>query len=240
MSPKVDHSLHSSYASVGDRILSQTDFDRDDLQSSIEIFETESIRSGKPLPRRLDVIALVSGLSFSDVLQSELQAVQDELSNYLDGVNHYWVEKERLAVEYFVFKWPGDEYSAEIEAKALEACERVPLDAYDLSISGIQIHPDGCIVARGFDSGSVLRNSRIFLREFDCRFPKKQSNWAHIPLGRILEPLGSKRFNLLKNKVKDISSRFYLTERVSDAKLVFESRWYMLEYKVLHTKTLSQ
>ena len=239
MTFKIDDSLTKSYDAVGKIFFHHDDFDKDKLQSSIEIFEPNSIESRKPLPKRLDVIALVSGLSFSETLQLELKAIQNELSVCLDGVNHYWVEQERLAVEYFVFKWPSDKYNFEIEAKAREAFQFVPLNVFDLLISGIQIHEDGCVIARGYDSASMLRKSRKFLIDFDCRFPQKQSNWAHIPLGRILEPIGKQRFNLLKNKVREISSRKYLKEQIFDAKLVFESRWYMLEYKILDTKSLA-
>lgn len=234
-----DSLLASSYASVGDQILVQSDFELASLQSSLDIFEADSIKVGKPLPKRLDVIALVSGLEFSESLQTELQAVQAELSCCLEGVNHYWVEQKRLAVEYFVFKWPGDKYMEEVEMKARKACELVPLNAFDLLITGIQIHQDGCVVARGFDSDNMIRNSRRFLREFDPLFPEKQSNWAHIPLGRILEPIGSERFGLLKHKIEEISARLQLRERICDAKLVFESRWYMLEYRVLQKLSLS-
>ena len=63
--------------------------------------------------------------------------------------------------------------------------------------------------------------------------PKKQSNWAHIPIGRILEPVGVSNFNNLKKYINASVDDFNHIEKITSMKLIHEKRWYMEERETL-------
>ena len=66
--------------------------------------------------------------------------------------------------------------------------------------------------------------------------PNKQSNWAHIPLGRILEPVPENVFFKVKQIIRSLSNINICEENVIDAKLIHETRWYMEKRETLYTK----
>ena len=67
---------------------------------------------------------------------------------------------------------------------------------------------------------------------------RKQSEWMHIPLGRILVPLGSKTFRELKEYVFNLNNFMY-DLKISMIHLIHEYRWYMTEKKYLYSSKLS-
>jgi hypothetical protein len=66
--------------------------------------------------------------------------------------------------------------------------------------------------------------------------PDRQSNWAHVPLGRILEPVSGKKFINLKETIKKFSLEKLGSEKINDAKIVHEKRWYMEKKEILFNK----
>ena len=79
---------------------------------------------------------------------------------------------------------------------------------------------------RGFDQFGGVRKIREFIRERHRFIPQKQSNWAHVPIGRILEPIGSEGFIQLK-KLVNMSRQNIVSEGISSVKLIHEKQWYM-------------
>lgn len=226
--------LREMYDLVGREILSDTDFNAENLASSLAIFEDQSLSQRRPLPKKLDVIALVSGLEFDESTIHRLTYMQDQIASELGEAAVYFVEPPNLAVEYFVFKWPSDPLTGDLLDRAVNICKGLDGPQFDLVLDGIQIHRDGCLIARGYDSGGALRSLRNELRSADSSLPHKQSNWAHIPLGRILEPIGADKFFALKTKLAHLNALPPMTQKILTAKLVFERRWYMTEYEVLY------
>ena len=96
-------------------------------------------------------------------------------------------------------------------------------------INGIQINPDGCIIAKGFPFENDFFEIRDFVKkEYHYSSSQNQSNWMHIPLGRILNPLGHKKFDLLREYINSTNNfHFYL--KISSIHLIHEKRWYMTE-----------
>jgi hypothetical protein len=66
--------------------------------------------------------------------------------------------------------------------------------------------------------------------------PKKQSNWAHIPIGRILEPVSGVLFSELKDIISKFSRIKIGVERLTKALFVHETKWYMEKKNLLYTK----
>ena len=66
--------------------------------------------------------------------------------------------------------------------------------------------------------------------------PKKQSNWAHIPIGRILEPISGSQFSQLKKMVSKLSKIKISSEKIDRLNFVHETRWYMEEKKIILKK----
>ena len=69
--------------------------------------------------------------------------------------------------------------------------------------------------------------------------PKKQSEWAHVPLGRILEPVSSKNFSYLRDFITQLSNQNIITIKINSLKYIHEKRWYMEEKDLLLEKKLN-
>ena len=107
-------------------------------------------------------------------------------------------------------------------------------ERFELTISGFQINPDGCFVARGIDATGTFRKLRSHLKSTVKGFPIRQSQWVHIPLGRILEPVGESKFEMLKTVVlESINSENVNIGSVGALKLINETQWYMEKHETL-------
>ena len=111
-------------------------------------------------------------------------------------------------------------------------------EKFNIQICGIQINPDGCVVARGFDEKRHLRKIRELIQNQLLWLPEKQSNWVHIPLSGILEPVGELNFRRLRDYVKTLERKIIATTSINEAKLVHETQWYMEKHKVLRKYSL--
>ena len=80
---------------------------------------------------------------------------------------------------------------------------------------------------------------REYMKDKISFLPARQSNWAHIPIGRILEPIGYDNFNNLRDFIQKKSDHLFCVEKISNVKLVNEERWYMEEKEILKKVNLS-
>ena len=115
------------------------------------------------------------------------------------------------------------------------------------SVFGIQINPDGCVVAKGYDEGAAIFRVREELKASLSFFPKRQSGWAHIPLGRILEPVGEEKFSKLKFLIGEIGQKFIFEHTLTSASLFMKrvgiwkkklSYWKLILTKCVITRIL--
>jgi len=104
---------------------------------------------------------------------------------------------------------------------------------FKFAIKGVQINPDGCIIARGYDENRSLFRIREQFKNNLKFLPSRQSNWAHIPMGRILEPIGVSKFKKLESLVNILSSEFITEFEINIVKFIHEKRWYMEEKSIL-------
>lgn len=224
--------LKNSYDEVGKRTWQHDDFVESSLETSRILFTDESLRVRKPKPKNLEVYALLSGLPFGKEFSNKLLTIQQNISSILDNTAHYWVLPPNFGVEYCVFKWPDDNWNESWLPIIKQELSSLDYPSFNFTIRGIQINPDGCIIAKGYDEG-VIFGIRDRLKSNLKFLPKKQSGWAHVPIGRILEPLGSSKFTKLKNMISELSNLDLATDEIKTIKLVHETRWYMEKKSVL-------
>lgn len=231
----LDKDLQNSYDLVGDKIYSANSLNEKSLKQSIDLFTEKSLLERNPKPIDVEVFTLVSGLPFTNDLTSALQNIIKKISKTLEQTLCYWVKPENYGVEYCVFKWPTDTLERQRIDEIKLFLNSSNYNSFELKVIGIQLHQDGCLVAKGFDNGRI-RAIRSDLKSNLKFLPKKQSNWAHIPLGRILEPVSGDMFRKLKDEIKNLSYENIGTEKIIDTKLVYETRWYMEKRKILLNK----
>jgi hypothetical protein len=225
--------LEESYSEVGNLTWSNDDFLESNIKSSRSLYTSESLSARHPRPKELEVYALVSGLTFYKDFTEKLVAVQNKISTVLGESLHYWVAPDNLGVEYCVFKWPTDSWDNAHLDIIQNTLSLIRQPEFQFSIRGIQVNSDGCVIAKGFDESGVLFKIREQL-QLDLPFmPKKQSGWAHVPLGRILEPLGTEKFTLLKKTINSMLNQHIAATDINIMRLIHERRWYMEEKTIL-------
>lgn len=230
--------LLESYESVGSLIQQRTDLKKEDLASSRSFFLDESLAKKNPVPAEVDVFAILSGISFYEESQLYIKSIIHDLEKLLDDETFYFVQPKNLGVEYAVIKWPEDSFSEDLIERTLNFLDRWDGNSFHLRIEGIQIHLDGCIVLRGIDLGSEIFKFRKKLFSEINGLPLKQSNWAHVPLGRILAPVGQDKMTQIKKTTQELNKKMKHEILIDKIHLVNEKRWYMEEKNYLLTKTL--
>ena len=225
--------LKKSYENVGNKTWFGSDFIQSNLNSSMNLFTDESLAMRKPIPKSLEVYALLSGLSFSRAFCDKLVSIQQSISKIINGRLHYWVLPENFGVEYCVFKWPDEKWDQTFSQIILNEIAMLQNSTFQFIIKGIQINQDGCVIAKGFDEkGMIFKIREHFITNISF-LPKKQSGWAHVPIGRILEPIGTKNFGDLRRFVDKHSNDFIVSEEINKVKFVHEKRWYMEEKSII-------
>ena len=225
--------LMASYDEVGLSTWSADDFAMDNLEVSRNLFTKESVAARRPRPMDVEVYALLSGIPFETEFVNEMIRVQRQIAEIINESIHYWVKPANLGVEYCVFKWPNGIWKNEWISTIQDAIASIVHSSFKYTIGGIQINPDGCVIAKGIDENRVILQIREYLKSRIPFLPARQSRWAHVPLGRILEPIGTVKFKKLAELISDLSSRVIATTVISSVKLVHETRWYMEKKEII-------
>jgi hypothetical protein len=224
--------LNKSYDGVGQETWENKDFNESSLDVSRGLFTEDSLKTKNPRPKNLEVYALLSGLPFENSFSRKLVKIQQKIDKILDGSLRYWVLQENLGLEYCVFKWPEHDWNKQWEGEIYNNLPRLN-KPFRFVVFGIQINPDGCIIAKGFDEGEVIFKLRKKLKERLDFLPDRQSSWAHIPLGRILEPIGGSKFYKLSQLCKELSNIYIASCEINTMKFVHETQWYMEKKNIL-------
>jgi hypothetical protein len=219
--------LRKSYDEVGLKTWLDNDFIVSNLTKSIDLFTEDSILLREPVPKNLEVYALLSGLSFKDDIVNALVSVQQQISDILGSCLHYYVLPENFGVEYCVFKWPDGNWDESWADPIKQRVALLKIPSYKYTIRGIQINPDGCIVAKGYDEGGAIFTCRETLKKNLSFLPARQSGWSHVPIGRILEPIGVTKFEKLKLLIDKLTDTYIVSEKIETLKLIHEKQWYM-------------
>ena len=185
------------------------------------------------VPKRLEVLALLSGLPFSKTLTNKIIFTQKKIGKIIGDSNYYWVKKNNLGIEYCVFKWPEEKLNKSDFKKIFKFVSKLNIEKFNVFFDGCQLNPDGCIVVKGFDVSNNISNLRNLISKNINFLPKKQSKWFHIPIGRILQPVGKKNFLELKKFFKRNKNGWSHYEKIKNIKLIHEYQWYMSDRKLL-------
>lgn len=233
MSNKHFEMLEIEYNKIGNLTWENDDFLDCWLHSSRCLFDLYDYNSISP--KDLEVYALVSGIQFSLALQVIVKKIQIDLDLIIGPIQKYWVKPENLGVEYCVFKWPEELWDSKHEEQIINLLNVARFIPFTLHLNGIQVNRDGCIVLKGFDCHESVFKLRQFMRDNLSFIPQKQSNWAHIPIGRILEPIGLKAFSGLEKYVQLFKNKNIHNELIKDVKFVHETKWYMENRSIIKT-----
>lgn len=233
-SSNTNEELNKAYDLVGNLTWVRTDFEYDNLKTSRALFYEDSLKTDSPTPKKLEVFALLSGISFGKKFRDELNKIQLEISRLLGSSMHYLVKPKNLGVEYCVFKWPEDQWDNTKIPIIIDMIENISIVPFQFVVRGIQINPDGCIVAKGFSEHNSVFRIRSHCRANIEFLPKRQSGWAHVPLGRVLEPLGLEKFRRLKSLTQKYHDIEICSETINSLKLVHEKQWYMEDKTILY------
>jgi hypothetical protein len=218
--------LNNSYNKVGKKTWANKDFKKSLLEVSRNLFTKDSLKEKNPKPKNLEVYALLSGVPFENSFSKELVKIQQKIDQVLDGGLRYWVLQENFGLEYCVFKWPECDWNREWESQIYNNLPRLERP-FQFDIYGIQINPDGCVIAKGFDEGGAIFKLRQEIKEKLDFLPDRQSGWAHIPLGRILEPIEECKFSKLALLCEELSNTYIASCEIKTTKFVHETQWYM-------------
>jgi len=219
--------LEQKYSEVGNATWSRDDFDLAKIKNSRDFFTEKSLEDRFPITKPLEVLALLSGLPFEKAFRDDLLKVQEELQKILRNTLVYWVKPQNLAVEHCVFKWPTDDWDDCKQKLVHEEISKIQYNSFGFCINGIQINPDGCVIAKGFDANMTIIKIREKLRRKLDFMPTKQSNWAHVPLGRILENVDKEKFSMLRQFIEMNSTIRIAETHIDSLKFIHEKQWYM-------------
>jgi hypothetical protein len=76
---------------------------------------------------------------------------------------------------------------------------------------------------------------REFLKEKLTNIPQKQSEWCHIPLGRILEPVSTEIFKKLREIYYSEDDFCSFEVPIKEFHIVHETQWYMEDKNIIET-----
>lgn len=232
--------LMESYNKVGHKIENVRDFSDEDLAESLLLFDPESLLKGAAQPIDVDVYAVLSGISFEKEFLRVIDNIYAQLRAVLSDKRYYLVKRDNLGIEYAVLKWPQEKVDHELIKSAISLLREYPAEPFSLKVCGIQLHRDGCVILKCVDEGASVFKIRDFLRTNLPNLPKRQSSWCHIPLGRVLEPIGLSQMNKLKATLAKIDDELDYDIPIREIHLVNEKTWYMESKDYLYTKVLRQ
>ena len=232
--------LKNSYQKVSNKVIDQNDFKICDLEISRSFFKKKSLLNLEPEPIDVDVYAVLSGISFENNFLNFIEIILEKINLILIGHCYYLVKKENLGVEYAVIKWPDQTLNKKVLKESRKIIENSEIAPFFLKVFGIQLHPDGCIILKCVDERKEIFNLREKLINNVKGIPKKQSSWAHIPLGRILSPVGSETMKKLKRLITEIDNDINHNLLINSVHIVHEQQWYMEKKDYLFTKNLNK
>ena len=230
-----DNELLKSYKTRFDGFLKLDSLKEENILHSKKYFEKSSLLLGEPVPKKLDVYCIVAGLPFQVDFTNYLKNVKEKLSSILMDSLYYLVKDSCQAVELLVSKWPDDDFNENINEALINYFQNTQFKPITLRSKGVQIHDDGCIILRCIDENAQFRLLRKDIISKIDLLSKKQSSWVHIPIGRLLEPLDSKKTFLLKKFCLSSQSSKSYKATIDRFHFVHEHQWYQTNIDLLHT-----
>lgn len=226
--------LKEKYKKVFDETVAQKELAKEHVEKSKFFFSFNG--NGRPVPKRFDTYGIVCCLPFPAEFQQILEDLWREFLKILNNPLSYGAEPANRHVEIFLFQRPEESFG-EDEIKegikySLETAKT--MKPFKIKFSYPFVTPDGTIVVPGYDFPEGAVDS---FRGALCRglknYPKKQSQWLHTSLGRILEPIDRDRLSSLLSKIENNWGKSIGEIEVKEILWTYEKQWYMLDRVVL-------
>lgn len=237
--------MEEKYRTVWEKTLQNGQVALSDVLGSTFFFElnsdkTPKIVNGSAIPKRFDTYALVCCLPFPEDFQKTLDDYWKHCMKLLGIPVSYGVESGNRHVEIFLFQRPEELFTKEQIKTGIEDSQTVSktLSSFTISFRYPFMTPDGTIVAPGFETPSVIEPLRLTLQETLSTYPKKQSQWLHTSLGRILEPLDKTRIEPLLRDMEKNWGRVIGQVQVNTLLWTWEKQWYMVDKEIIATLKL--
>lgn len=234
-----NHSFNKRYREVWEIIKDNKEISEKAVESSRKYFEFDE--KGIPTPKRFDTYQIICGLGLNKELNISLAKLWEKIMAGLGNPLSYSVKPENLHFELFLFQRPSEQFEPEEVEKAINTSKEILKDqkAFSVTLEHPFITPDGTIVTPGYPTPeSCVDSIRENLKKGVKTSPEKQSQWFHVSLGRILEPITKNR---LANTLAEIDGAWGNTVgefEIRELLWTHEKQWYMVNKEILHTLSL--
>ena len=241
----MNHPLETRYHTVWEQTLGQKELSADNVAGSRFFFDFHSKDDSSgtvAVPRRFDTYGIVCGLPFEENVQTLLAKLWQQCLSIIGAPLAYGVEPANRHTEIFLFQRPGEDFSREEVNAGLKASLKTMdgLPAFKIVLCHPFLTPDGTIVVPGFDEPpGIVDQLRSKLEANVATFPKKQSQWVHISLGRILEPIDERRLTPLLDLMQERWGEVISETKVTELLWIWERQWYMVDRQILHRRQLA-
>lgn len=232
--------LENSYEKKWKDFVNSNGLNDEKLKASRKLFnQVDPYGPSQYIPVSVSLYALLAGIPFKDNEIKFLEKIQSKIFRNINNRFVYKVKNKNFGLECFVLKW---HYENNFDLNKLETIKNylknLKLMKFNISFKGVQIHTDGCVIAKFIDENKEFRLLRKqFINKFNF-LPENQSNWVHVPLGRILHPIEKIQFHELISTCNELSNKLDFEITIDKYSLVKEERWYMEEKRLLMVKDL--
>jgi hypothetical protein len=228
-----EHPLDPRYRAVWETTLRNRRLSAENVAASRFFFD---FPNKQPIPKRFDTYAMLCGLPFSPSVQSILESCWQQCLSVLQHPLAYGVSPANRHAEIFLFQRPEEVFSREEVQAGIQVSLPIARETRPFKI--VFCHPfltlDGAIVAPGFDEpAGTIDALRSKLQQTVTACPKKQSQWLHVSLGRILEPIDGKRLRPLLDRMQSLWGELIDEAAVDELLWIWEKQWYMADREVL-------
>ena len=231
------HPYQERYRRVWESTLANGKLSVEQVEKSRYYFEDDLTT---PTPKEFDTFGVVALLPMPEGAQATFTRLWDDISESLGNPLAYAVEPQNRHVELILFSRPEEIFQDDVirqNTKAsFEAIEANPPASFSVSFGYPFITPDGTVVAPGFPHPeTAIDDFRATVHEATGgTIPKKQSQWFHTSLGRILDPVDGERFQAALQKLEEHWGEEIVTLEIKELYWTHEKQWYMLQKDVLH------
>ncbi|MFB2896433.1 hypothetical protein ACE1CI_26275 [Aerosakkonemataceae cyanobacterium BLCC-F50] len=224
--------LTERYQQIKSRLDVLTDFPEEELAKSRSLFHLDRV----PLiPKHFVVWTCLVGLPLPEVLTNKFQQIVETVAEILPPKTRFYkVIPANYHWEVFIIKRPNESVDIDQLNEAAILFRQIfsQHPPFTIKYQGFLVTTEGTIIVKGFGNFDHLRQE---LKEKIPFASSQQSPLGHVSLGRILDPVGKDNFAKLKQLVDSSQNQFFGELKVSEAKYVHETQWYMEEREVVAT-----
>jgi hypothetical protein len=240
------HPLASKYSAVWEKTLANGELKLDEINKSRFFFEVDGsgvliMENSAPVPKHFDTYAIVC-FPLHNALHQMLDDLWEQFLLLVKNPIAYGVRPQNRHVEIFLFQRPGELFTEPEVLRGINRSLRVSqtMSPFKIAFYYPFLTPDGTIVVPGLDEpAGTVDNFRNKLRAELQTYPQKQSQWVHISLGRILEPIDTVRLKPLLYLMQSHRDQRIGEVLVNELIWTWEKQWYMTDKKILHRRRLS-